>query len=296
MRVLVMGSLNYDFVYEVDHIYRPGETIESLSLETYYGGKGLNQAIALGKAGVQVYIAGLVGEDGESLRNCCKEHGIDTAYLKTVKGKSGHAVIQVDKNGQNSILLYGGANRSQRKENIDEVLDNFQAGDILLLQNEINQLEYIIDKAWERKMTIVLNPSPINKELCSYDLSKISVLLLNEIEGEELTGAAKPEDMINALKKKYRNTDIVLTLGERGALCSFRNEIVYEPSKKVEAVDTTAAGDTFTGYFIYGLVCKSSIEENLKRSTAAAAIAVSRKGAAPSIPSMDEVEDFIKVI
>lgn len=294
MRVLVMGSLNYDFVYEVDHIHRPGETIESLSMGAYYGGKGLNQAIALSKAGATVYMSGLVGEDGEDLRNCCKEYGIDTAYLKTVKGKSGHAVIQVDKNGQNSILLYGGANRSQQKECIDEVLGSFQAGDILLLQNEINQLEYIIEKAWERKMTIALNPSPITKELCSYDLSKINVLLLNEIEGEALSGEREPEDIIKSLKAKYQNTDIVLTLGEKGVLCSFRNKTVYEPSKKVDVADTTAAGDTFTGYFIYGLICKSSIEENLKRSTAAAAIAVSRKGAAPSIPTMDEVENYMK--
>ncbi len=137
MRVLVMGSLNYDFVYDVDHIHRPGETIESMSMETYYGGKGLNQAIALSKAGVPVYISGLVGEDGEGLKNCCKEHGIDTTYLKTIKGKSGHAIIQVDKNGQNSILLFGGANRSQWRENIDEILESFQAGDVLLLQNEM---------------------------------------------------------------------------------------------------------------------------------------------------------------
>ena len=93
MRVLVMGSLNYDFVYEVDHIHRPGETIESLSMGTYYGGKGLNQAIALSKAGAPVYMSGLVGEDGKDLRNCCKEYGIDTAYLKTVKGKKGRAVM-----------------------------------------------------------------------------------------------------------------------------------------------------------------------------------------------------------
>ena len=143
-------------------------------------------------------------------------------------------------------------------------------------------------------MTIALNPSPITKELCSYDLSKINVLLLNEIEGEALSGEREPEDIIKSLKTKYQNTDIVLTLGEKGVLCNFRNKTVYEPSKKVDVADTTAAGDTFCGYFLAAVSAGKSVQTALQEALAASALAVSRTGAAPSVPTADEVREFLR--
>ena len=137
MKVLNFGSLNLDYVYQVDHIIIPGETQATKSRNTFCGGKGLNQSIALAKAGIPVYHAGQIGEEGDILLETCKANGVNTEFIKKVPGPSGHTVIQVDKNGQNSILLFGGSNRSITREFVDEVFANFEKDDILLLQNEV---------------------------------------------------------------------------------------------------------------------------------------------------------------
>ena len=151
MKVLNYGSLNVDYVYSVDHIIVGGETQHSSKLEVFSGGKGLNQSIALAKAGVPVYHAGIVGSDGDILLDACKEAGVNTKYIRRLPVKGGHTMIQVDKNAQNCIILYGGTNQMQTREFVDEVLADFGEGDYLLLQNEINMLDYIIDQAYEKK-------------------------------------------------------------------------------------------------------------------------------------------------
>ena len=181
MKVLNYGSLNVDYVYSVDHIIVGGETQHSSKLEVFSGGKGLNQSIALAKAGVPVYHAGIVGTDGDILLDACKEAGVDTRYIRRMPVKGGHTMIQVDKNAQNCIILYGGTNQMQTKEFVDEVLADFGEGDYLILQNEINMLDYIIDQAYEKKMKIVMNPSPFDDKLSTCDLSKVYLFLLNEI-------------------------------------------------------------------------------------------------------------------
>ena len=155
MKVLDFGSLNYDYVYNVDHMLLPGETQASTGMETFCGGKGLNQAMALAKAGVPVYLAGSIGEEGQLFLDICKENQVNTELLRQIPGKSGHTIIQIDKNAQNSILLFGGANRSQSREYIDEVLAHFEEGDVILLQNEINELPYICQKAYEDRKSVV---------------------------------------------------------------------------------------------------------------------------------------------
>ena len=162
MKVLNIGSMNLDLVYSVDHIVQPGETEASFALDTFLGGKGLNQSMALAKAGVEVYQGGMIGEDGQVFLDACKQYGVKADYIRTIPGKSGHAVIQRDKNAQNCILLYGGANQMLTAEYVDSVLADFGKDDILLLQNEVNQMPYIVDKAFEKGMQIALNPSPFN--------------------------------------------------------------------------------------------------------------------------------------
>lgn len=289
MKVLNYGSLNYDFVYQVDHITEPGETQASEKREVFCGGKGLNQSIALAKAGVKVFQGGTVGTDGQMLLDVLRQYGVDTAYVRKIDGETGHAVIQVDRKAQNGILLFGGANIRQSEEAIDKALDVFGQGDILLLQNEINLLDYLIDRAFERGLTIVLNPSPYNKMLDRCDLSKISIFMLNEIEGYQMTGKKKPEEILDAMADQFPKAEVVLTLGEDGAV--YQKDFVRfrQDSIPAEVVDTTAAGDTFTGYFIAGLIDGMDPAENLKRCAKASSIAVSRKGAAPSIPTSDEV-------
>lgn len=289
MKVVNFGSLNYDYVYDVDHAVRPGETLSSYDMETFCGGKGLNQSVALSRAGVDVYHAGLSGEDGQKFLDLCKTCGIHTDYIKTVDGKSGHTIIQVDKNAQNCILLYGGSNRKITKEFVDEVLSAFEKDDIILLQNEINELDYIIDKAYEKHMTIILNPSPFDDRLNNCDMRKISIFLMNEIEGEQITKERDPDKILDIMREKYPNAKVVLTLGIDGVRYQDSDKRCSQSACKVEAVDTTAAGDTFTGYFIYGIINAMEIKYVLEMCTKASAIAVSRKGATDSIPFLREV-------
>lgn len=289
MKVLNFGSLNLDYVYQVDHIIIPGETQSTKSRNTFCGGKGLNQSIALAKAGIPVYHAGQIGEGGEILLEACEKNGVHTDFIKKIDGPSGHTVIQVDKNGQNSILLFGGANRSITREFVDEVLGNFEKGDIILLQNEVNELDYIIDTAYEKGMMIILNPSPFDSALENCDLSKVSLFLVNEIEGFQITGEKEPEKILAKIKELYPKAKIVLTLGGDGSVYQDETGIYKQGIFKVKAVDTTAAGDTFTGYFISSILDGTPVEEGLKLAAKASAIAVSRPGATDSIPLREEV-------
>lgn len=289
MRVLNIGSLNLDYVYNLDHIVQPGETEASYELNVHLGGKGMNQSVALAKAGVDVYHGGMIGEDGQPFLDACKEFGVHAEYIRQIDTKSGHAIIQIDKNAQNSILLYGGANQQLTSEYIDTVLADFGAEDILLLQNEVNMLPYIVNRAYEKGMTIALNPSPFNEKLHAVDMGKISIFLLNEVEGFQITGLQEPDAIIAKLLEMYPHAKIVLTLGKDGAVYADQAQKHFQPIFKVNAVDTTAAGDTFTGYFLAGLCEGLPIPEVLKMSAKASSIAVSRAGAVPSIPYRDEV-------
>ncbi len=293
MRVLNFGSMNLDYVYTVDHMVLPGETQNSQGMNTFLGGKGFNQSTALAKAGVEVYHAGLIGEEGKIFQETAKEYGISDKYIQVCDEKNGHTIIQVDKNGQNCILLYGGANRAITREFVDEVLSGFEKGDIILLQNEINELDYIIDKAYEKRMQIFLNPSPFDGALDACDLNKISCFLLNEIEGGQIAGETEPDKIIDGILANYENAKVVLTLGGDGSVYADKEKRCQQPVYKVETVDTTAAGDTFTGYFIAGLIQGKTVEETMRMCAVAAGIAVSRPGAAPSIPYMEEVEKLL---
>ena len=292
MAFLVMGSLNYDDNYFLDHIVMPGETIASRTMESACGGKGFNQAVALAKAGAEVYLAGLVGEaDGERICQEARENGIKDTFLRKKEGYTGKAIIQIDQTGQNSIVLFGGANRQWTLEYVDEVLEHFQAEDILILQNEINVTAEIITKAWEKGMKIVLNPSPFEEKILNWPLEKVSLFLLNEVEGGQMTGEKEPEKVLKRLQAKYPNAAFVLTYGEKGAWYVGNGETAYCPAKKVKVIDTTAAGDTFTGYFLSARGRGYGVEESLKKATAAAGEAVTRKGAAVSIPCWKELEE-----
>lgn len=288
-KILNFGSLNTDYVYNTDHIVRGGETTASSGMEIFPGGKGLNQSVALARAGLSVYHAGLIGEDGDFLLNTLKADGINTRFVEKIDGRGGHTIIQVDKKAQNAILLFGGSNRAITPEYADKVLAHFSAGDLLLLQNEISSLPYIIDRAFSLGMEIWLTPSPINDEVFACDFKKVSGFFLNEIEGEQMTGSDEPEIILDLMAEKYPNAVVVLTLGENGAWYSFRGTHIFCPAEKVTAVDTTGAGDTFSGYFLRGIKDGLSPREALALAAKAAAITVSRPGASPSIPKYEEV-------
>lgn len=290
MKVLNLGSMNLDYVYSLDHIVRPGETESSSEMNVFLGGKGMNQSVALAKAGAEVYQGGMIGEDGQPFLEACREYGVHAGHIKMISGKSGHAIIQLDKNAQNSIILYGGANQSLTEAYVDEVLASFGPEDLLLLQNEVNLLAYIVDRAHEKGMRIALNPSPYNGKLDHVDMTKISIFLVNEVEGAQMSGLTEPDAILDRLLQLYPHARIVLTLGKDGAMYADADQRHFQPAFPVRAVDTTAAGDTFTGYFLAGYLEGMPVPELLKLSAKASSITVSREGAVPSIPWRWEVE------
>ena len=293
MKILNIGSLNIDYVYAVPHFVRHGETLSSMEMETLCGGKGLNQSIALARAGVKVYHAGCIGEDGEMLVRCLAENGVDTSLIRRCPGKTGHAIIQVDAFGENCIILFGGANQKITEAYIDEALSAFSAGDILLLQNEVNLVDSMIRKAKARGMRVAVNPAPMNQTMLSAPLDLADMLFLNEVEAEDLCGERDPMRQLSALRDRYPMAVFVLTLGEEGSLYQAPGgEIFRQGIYRVPVVDTTAAGDTFIAYLLAGLESGREVSECLRLAAKAAAITVSRKGAAASAPRMEElVED-----
>lgn len=293
MKVLNFGSLNIDYVYRVNHIVNPGETISAATLEKFPGGKGLNQSIALAQAGALVFHAGLVGGDGKMLTDTLEVRGVCADYVRILPDKpTGNAIIQVDDNGQNSIVLYEGTNGLISTSYIDEVLGDFESGDVLLLQNEISELSYLINQAEKKGMYIVLNPSPYNEKIKKKDLAKVNMIFINEIEGMQITGEQNYPEILRAAKEQFPQMEVVLTVGKDGAYYQNNNRQLYHKSYSVEAVDTTAAGDTFTGYFLEEYLRTGNSEAALGRACAAAAISVTRKGAAESIPSKETVSEF----
>ena len=294
MKVLNFGSLNIDYVYEVDHFVKAGETQDSKSLTKFCGGKGLNQSIALCKCGVEVWHAGAVGEaDSDMLLEELTRAGVNTELIIKKQCNSGHTIIQKEPNGQNCILLYGGANQEISKNDIDHVMTYFEEGDYLILQNEISQIGYIMEKAYEKGMKIVFNPSPMNALISSYPLDYVDFFLMNEIEAQEICReSGNKEELIDKIADRFPKAQIVLTLGTEGSIYKNADKVLHQAIYKVKAVDTTAAGDTYTGYFIGSLMKGETVEKALEYASKASAISVTRHGAGPSIPTMEEVLQF----
>lgn len=290
MKILNYGSMNIDRVYDVPHTVRPGETILAGGMNIYCGGKGLNQSIAIAKAGGEIYHAGVLGEDGGILMDALTRHGVNTSHILKVAGASSHTVIQVDGEGQNCIIVCAGENVRVTDADIDAVLAGFAAGDMLVLQNELDNTPSIMRKAVHKGLSIVFNPSPVNELLKTYPLDCVRWFLMNEIEGEALTGETEPPEILRVMAERYPAASVVLTLGAQGAYCVNEGETYFQPAFKVKAVDTTAAGDTFTGYLVTGLSRGEALPKVLERAARASSVTVGRKGAADSIPAWRELE------
>ena len=286
MKILNFGSLNIDLVYQVEHIARPGETIASSSHQVFAGGKGANQSAALARAGARVFHAGQVGPEGQWLVDKLAGLGVDVQHIRIGDPPTGHAIIQVDRQGQNSIVLFAGANAQIDQAAIDATLSHFGEGDILLLQNEINDIPYIITAAAARGLTICLNPAPFGPEVRAYPLELIDLLIVNETEATGLADAST----LAALATLCPRAQIALTLGAAGAQYRSPTEEFDLPAPQIEAVDTTGAGDTFIGYFLQGLTADMTARDAMARAVQAAALCVTRPGAMDSIPAADELE------
>lgn len=295
MRILDFGSLNLDYVFQVDSIVLPGQTILSNRMALSTGGKGFNQAVAAARAGAAVFFAGALAEkDLPVFREILDQSGADRSLLDTGHDFTGCAVIQVDRKGQNCIVLYGGANQEITRDYISRVLSGFGPEDVLLLQNEISELRFLMEQAGRRGMRIFLNPSPVSAQLFDCPLETVDTLILNEIEGAEISGVPEPEEIPGALIRKYPEIKVVLTLGKKGVIYADREKRLSHGVFDVPVVDTTAAGDTFTGYYLAGVLENGDVSSALRVASAASSLAVSRHGAACSIPTRGEVGGFLK--
>jgi ribokinase len=290
MGILNFGSFIIDHVYRVPHFVRPGETLPATEYRTFAGGKGFNQTVALARAGIRSAHAGSIGADGRWLLERLQTAGVDVADVVIGDEPTGHGIIQVTPQGENAILQHPGANRTITRGHVQRTLARFGAGDWLLLQNEVNELERLVTIGHRRGMRIVLNPAPMDAAIARLPLELVDLLIVNEVEAADLTGASTPDAMLASLHARLPRSALVLTLGVRGALYQDAERRIETPSVPATAVDTTGAGDTFTGYLVASLVAGRAIDVALGRAARAAALCVGRPGAADSIPYAHEVD------
>lgn len=298
MKILNFGSLNLDYIFRVPHFVTPGETLSADSLAVFPGGKGLNQSIALARACACVFHGGCYGEGGEPLVSLLAENGVNVSLLEKADAVQGSAMICVAPDGANTIVLSAGSNACVTEEQVAAALEEFEEGDWLLLQNEINNPERLIEKAYEMGMKIILNPSPFNEKLAAADFSKLAWLIVNETEAQQVSGKTDPKEVFEIIHQQYPALSLVLTLGEEGSIAWQVQEreitVCHQAAFRVSAVDTTGAGDTFTGYYVQALMAGMPLETCMKRAAAAAALSVTKPSAAASIPSRQEVEAFLE--
>lgn len=295
MAVFNFGSINIDHVYSVPHFVQPGETLSSSSYESILGGKGANQSVALAKADNHVFHIGAIGASDSSFIKQMKAAGVNCDFIRELSDvASGHAIIQVTPDAENNIILFGGANQCISDDHIASALATAKPNDWVLLQNETNAIDKIITEAHKRQLHIAFNPAPMTESVKKLPLDKLTLLVVNEVEAEQLTGESDVEAIKRTLKSTYPNTQFLLTLGKAGVWFVDADKEEFCAAFKVEAIDTTAAGDTFIGFFLAAYQANKSIAEALKYSCAASALAVMKAGAAPSIPSVDDVVAFLQ--
>jgi len=300
-KILVVGSMNMDIVTKVERHPVPGETIHGNKTRFYIGGKGANQAVAASRSGASVAMAGGLGSDsfGIDIRRGLAEDRIDLDFVADQPGMTGLALITVDEAGENNIILSSGANGRYGADEIDQL--DLSGFDVILLQNEISPEANgrVLDKAAEKHIPVFMNPAPID----GFDrsqLSKVTFLILNEVEAEVLSGIRieGSSQALEAGKKLLKDgvPYIIITLGSKGSIYMDQSgsQITF-PAFSVDAVDTTAAGDTFIGAFAAKYVTGAELHDCLRYATAASALAVSEPGAQSSIPTGDQVQSFLTV-
>ena len=287
MKILNFGSINKDYVYSVNKFVDPGETIKTNDFKEFLGGKGLNQSVAVSRSGSKIYHAGCINRKDENIKKQLIEWRVDTSNIYNVDEPTGHAIIQVNSYGENSILIHGGANLKITSKQIDQTISKFGEDDILIIQNEINKVPEIIDRAYYQKMKIIFNPAPFSGEVLGYPFKKINTLIYNEFEGIGLSGKNKIQDIKMELLEKFPMVNHIITLGEKGSIYFNHKEEITVSAEKVNTVDTTAAGDTYVGYFISSLTKKLGIKECMEKATKAAGITTENVGGATSIRSID---------
>ena len=298
--VVVIGSLNMDLVTRAPRLPKGGETLIGHSFATVSGGKGANQAVAAARLGAQVAMVGCVGNDdyGVQLREALLAEQIDCQAVSTVEDSSGVALIVVDDNSQNAIVIVAGANGAMTPAVIDRFDAVLQAADVIICQLEIPDatVGHALKRARALGKTVILNPAPASRPLPADWFVAIDYLIPNESEAAALSGL--PVDSLQSAESAASQLiamgagKVIITLGAQGSLFANGKGFEHFPAPKVQAVDTTAAGDTFVGGFAAALASGKSEAEAIRYGQVAAALSVTRAGAQPSIPTMSDVQAF----
>lgn len=286
MTIWNLGGINADHVYGVPHIPAPGETLDGTSHSLYLGGKGANMSVAAARAAAHVRHIGAVGPDGRWAIERLTEYGVDTRAITLVETDTAHAIIFVADDGENAIMVYPGANRDIPTDHLKQSLTQAKTGDWFVCQNEVNLQVEGAKLAKEMGLNVAYAAAPFDPDITKEMLPYLDFLILNEVEAEQLketTGQSPAELPVR---------DVIVTLGGDGARWFGAGDPVDVPAHKVEAVDTTGAGDTFTGYVLAGLDRGQSMEQALMTAARAGALMVTRHGTADVIPDLSEVQAF----
>ena len=293
MAIINFGSINIDHVYQVEHFVQPGETIASTHYQTLLGGKGANQSIALAQAGADVRHVGSIHQNDASFKQALIKKGVDCRGVKCSETPSGHAIIQVTPSGENAIVLFGGANQTITAKTVMAALDDTKPADWVLTQNETSSIDEVLRQAQEKQLKVAFNPAPMSESVKALPHDCIDLLIVNETEAAALTGKEAMDDIVDEFKQQWAHCEVIITLGKAGVMMLRKGEVINVDAFSVDAVDTTAAGDTFIGYFLSAYSYHTDAKQALKRGCAASAIAVTREGAAQSIPTQKEVDRFL---
>jgi ribokinase len=290
-----IGSINVDYVYRVPHLVKPGETLASHELSTVLGGKGANQSVAAARAGCPVSHVGCIGQSDQWALAQLTQWGVNTQPVRTVDGPSGHAIIQVDDAGENSIVLFGGANHQLTVHQLDEALSHAKETDWVLLQNECNAPDNVFAQAKAKSLSLAFNPAPMSESVLQLPLQQVDCFIVNEVEARGVAANERggAQELVSALAQQFPNATVALTLGAGGVELIHAGHVTHCAAPSVNVVDTTGAGDTFVGYFLAGLVAGLEPAAAAHRACFAAALSVTKPGATPSIPTIQDVEQFM---
>ena len=296
-KITVIGSLNYDVILKIPRLPFKGETLTANGATFSAGGKGANQAVQSAKLKTPTYMVGCVGTDASAdfLVNTAKEYGVNVDYIRKVPGSSGMGVINAVEDGSVYACIVRGANFEVTKEDVDNAMPILKESGVCILQNEIpvEIIAYAIDKAKEAGCTVVLNAAPAI-ELPEECLSKVDILVVNEVEAEfycheKIDSVEKAKTEIKKMAEKYNN-NVIFTLGKDGAVAYENGTIEFIPAMKVDAIETTGAGDSYIGAVSHSIIEGKSLIEACKFATKCSAITVCRIGAQPSMPTLEDVE------
>lgn len=279
------GSINVDHVYQVPHWVAPGETLAATDYARFLGGKGANQSVAIARAGAEVAHIGAINQEDQWIVKILQSSGVDTQHIELRDCPSGHAIINIDPSGENCIVIVAGANATLSDTQIDNALTRSNVDDLVLIQNETNAIEKIASRCKERGLGVAFNPAPFDAEKTASILNLIDILIVNETEARQLQKAIG--------STKIAVPELLTTLGSKGCRLQYNGETIESPAFVVDVKDTTGAGDTFIGYYLAAISSGLEKPAALERASAAAALSVSRAGAAQSIPVSREVEKFI---